>query len=197
MALKNRQPEALALQGSQGDRRRRAARRRAGGAHGQRAPEGHRADRFRRRRLRSQRRPHRRARRPQHPGHDQEQDRPGRVARRRAGLTRAAATRRPRSTLAQATPGAAGSSAAAGRRNAPTRLLRRPTRRRLGPATRWSDVVEGVARCEGVTPAGTPSLVGGLHGLGGGCKARAFTTTRAATGLRGKGSARSNSGGRS
>jgi hypothetical protein len=85
----------------------------------------------------------------------------------------------------------------AGRRNATTPLLRRSTRRRIRTAARWAGVVEGAARCEGVTPTGTPSLVGGLHELGGGCKAQALTTTRPATGLRGKGPARSNSGGRS
>jgi hypothetical protein len=50
-------------------------RRRASGAHCERAPEDHRASRFRRRRLSAQRRPCRWARRPQHPGHHQEQDR--------------------------------------------------------------------------------------------------------------------------
>jgi hypothetical protein len=50
-------------------------RRRASGAHRQRAPEDHRADRFGHRRLRPQRRPRRWAGRPQHPGHHQGQDR--------------------------------------------------------------------------------------------------------------------------
>ena len=46
----------------------------AGGAHRERASEGHRASRFRHRRLSSQHRPRWWARRPQHPGDDQEQD---------------------------------------------------------------------------------------------------------------------------
>jgi hypothetical protein len=74
-------PQALALQGSQGDRRCRAAGRGAGGAHRERASEGHRAGRFRHRCLGPQQRPHRWARCPQHPGHDQEQDGVGGVKR--------------------------------------------------------------------------------------------------------------------
>jgi hypothetical protein len=50
-----------------------------GGAHRERAFEGHRASRLRHRRLSSQHRPRGWARRPQHPGHDQEQDRAGGV----------------------------------------------------------------------------------------------------------------------
>src|SRR5215204_5367120 len=76
-------PETLAVQGSQTDRRCCAARRWAGGAHRQRASEGHRADRFGHRRLSPQRRPRRWPGRPQHPGHHQEQDRV-------AGLSRSA-----------------------------------------------------------------------------------------------------------
>jgi hypothetical protein len=49
----------------------------AGGAHRERAFEGHRASRFRHRGLSPQHRPRRRARCPQHPGHDEEQDRAG------------------------------------------------------------------------------------------------------------------------
>src|SRR5829696_5477295 len=74
-AEETRNSETLAVQGSQGDRRRRAAGGWAGGAHRERAPEGHRASRFGHRRLSPQHRPHRWAGRPQHPGDDQEQDR--------------------------------------------------------------------------------------------------------------------------
>ena len=76
-----RNPETLALQGSQGDRRRRAAGGWAGGTHRERASEGHRARRFGHRRLSPQHRPRRWARRPQHPGDDQKQDRAGGVKR--------------------------------------------------------------------------------------------------------------------
>jgi len=52
-----------------------------GGAHRERASEGHRASRFRHRCLSPQHGPRRWARRPQHPGHNQEQDRAGGVKR--------------------------------------------------------------------------------------------------------------------
>src|SRR5512133_195938 len=68
-------PETLAVQGSQGDRRRRAAGGWAGGANRERASEGHRADRFGHRRLSPQHRPCRWPGRPQHSGDDQNQDR--------------------------------------------------------------------------------------------------------------------------
>src|SRR5512132_2755686 len=74
-------PETLAVQGSQGDRRRRATGGWAGGAHRERASEGHWARWFRHRRLGPQHRPRRWARRPQHPGDDQKQDRAGGVKR--------------------------------------------------------------------------------------------------------------------